>query len=417
MFENFSEGQLIKRGIFTMKKHKLKRFASLFLATTVVAGALAGCSSDGGGASSEGNKVDGDTIKIGANLELSGNVASYGSSIGDGAQLAVDEINAAGGINGKKLDLVTVDNKSENQEAATAALRLVEKEKVVAMISPATSGNTLATVQTANDNKVPSISAAATATNITVADNGSVNEYAFRTCFLDDYQAFGGAEFAIDSLGAKNVAILSDNSSDYGKGLAAAFKSKVEESGGKVVAEELYIAKDTDFRTTLTNIKGKNPDLIYIPGYYDEVALIIKQARELGITAPLLGGDGWDSPKMLEVAGSDALNQTYFTNHYSVDDESEKVKSFVTAFNDKYSKSPDAFHALGYDSVYYLKDAIERVEGDITGEAIKDALEQTKDLELVTGTFSVDEEHNPVKSIAILEFADGKQVLNSKVNP
>lgn len=399
---------------------KMKKFGSIFLASTMVAGVLAGCGgADSGSGSSggSGNTADGDTIKIGANLELSGNVASYGSSIGDGVKLAVEEINAAGGINGKQVELIPVDNKSENAEATTAAIRLAEQEKVVAMIAPATSGNTVATVQIANQHKIPIVTASGTAPNVTENADGSINEYAFRTCFIDPFQGTVAANFATNDLGAKNVAIFADNASDYAKGLAASFKETIEANGGTVVIEEAYVAKDVDFKSTLTNIKAKNPDFIFIPGYYEEVGLIVKQARELGITAPLMGADGWDSPTLVELAGAEALNNTFITNHYSSEDPDATIQEFVKAFEAKYSKAPNAFHALGYDTMYYLKDAISRVEGDITGEAIKDQLAATKDLSLITGTFSVDEKHNPVKSATVLEFKDGNQVFNSKVNP
>lgn len=397
---------------------KMKKFGSIFLATTMLAGVLAGCNSDEGTTSTEGgNATEGDTIKIGANLELSGNVASYGSSIGDGVDLAVEEINAAGGINGKTIELIKVDNKSENAEATTAAIRLAEQEKVVAMIAPATSGNAVATVQIANKYKVPMVTASGTAPNVTENADGSINEYAFRTCFIDPFQGTVAANFATNDLGAKNVAIYADNSSDYAKGLAASFKETIEANGGTVVIEQAYVGKDVDFKSTLTNIKSANPDFVFIPGYYEEVGLIVKQARELGITAPLMGADGWDSPTLVELAGADALNNTFITNHYSSEDPDAKIQEFVKAFDAKYSKAPNAFHALGYDTMYYLKDAIERVDGEITGEAIKDALAATTDLGLITGTFSVDEKHNPVKSATVLEFQDGNQVFNSKVNP
>lgn len=400
---------------------KMKKFGSIFLASTMVAGVLAGCGSGETGSDSStggsGNVADGDTIKIGANLELSGNVASYGSSIRDGVDLAVAEINAAGGVNGKQIELITVDNKSENAEATTAAIRLAEQEKVVAMIGPATSGNSVATVQIANNNKIPMVTASGTAPNVTENADGSINEYAFRTCFIDPFQGTVAANFATNELGTKNVAIFADNSSDYAKGLAASFKETIEANGGTVIAEAAYVAKDVDFKSTLTTLKGKNPDFIFIPGYYEEVGLIVKQARELGITAPLMGADGWDSPTLVDLAGADALNNTFITNHYSSGDPDAKIQEFVKAFEAKHKAAPNAFHALGYDTVHYLADAISRVEGDITGEAIKDQLAATKDLSLITGTFSVDEKHNPVKSATVLEFQDGAQVFNSKVNP
>ena len=237
------------------QKFSLKRFASVFLASTLIVGVLAACSSNQQGAStetgSEGSSNAGETsevIKIGANLELSGAVAVYGSSIGDGAQLAVDEINAAGGIDGKQIDFIKVDNKSENSEATAAAIRLATQEKVHAMIGPAVSGNVIATAQIANQNKIPMVTAAGTAPNVTENADGSINEYVFRTCFIDPFQGIVAANFATDELGVKNVAIFADNASDYAKGLAASFKEQVEANGGTVVLEEAYIAKDTDFK-------------------------------------------------------------------------------------------------------------------------------------------------------------------------
>lgn len=399
------------------KKKSLKRFASLFLATTLVAGALAGCgetSTDEGGSSS-GNG-DSDIIKIGMNLEITGNVASYGSSIAAGAELAIEEINENGGIDGRKIEFVKVDNKSQNDESVTAAYRLATQEKVDVMIAPATSGNVLATVQIANENKIPTVTASGTAPNLTENADGSINEYIFRTCFIDPFQGIVAANFATEELGVKNVAIYADNASDYAKGLAAAFKKQIEENGGKVVAEGAYVAKDTDFKSTLTTIKSKNPEFIFIPGYYEEVGLIVKQARELGIDVPLMGADGWDSPKLVELAGAEALNNTFITNHYSSEDPDERIQDFVQKFNEKYNESPNSFHALGYDTVYFIKDAVERA-GSLDGEAIKDALASTENLELVSGTFSVDEKHNAVKSATVLEYVDGKQEFKTKVDP
>ncbi len=397
-------------------KNKLKRYASVFLASSLVVGILAGCGSkENTSSGSNGSKSD--EIKVGLNLELSGPVASYGSGISKGAKLAIDEINKAGGIDGKKIVPVEIDNKSDAAEATTAAIKLATQEKVVAQIGSATSGDTVAAVQIANKNKMPIIGPSATSETVTINEKGELNEYAFRTCFIDPFQGQIAANFALNTLKTKNVAIFADSASDYAKGLAKSFKETLEKNGGTVVAEESYVAKDTDFKSTLTRLKSKKPDFIYIPGYYEEVGLIIKQARAAGIDVPLMGGDGWDSPKMLELAGKDALNNTYFTNHYSAEDPDEKIQKFVAAFKAaNKDQAPDAFNALGYDTVYWLKDAIERA-GSTDGEKIKKALEETKDLSLVTGTFSVDEKHNPVKTATVLEFKDGKQVFNSKVNP
>ncbi|MCM3359144.1 ABC transporter substrate-binding protein [Psychrobacillus sp. MER TA 171] len=390
-----------------MKKSK---FASLFLASTLLIGVLAGCNSEGG--SGDG----GDTIKIGINLELSGGVASYGQSEDKAIDLAVEEINDDGGIDGKKIELVKVDNKSDAGEATSGAIKLITKDKVVAIIGAATSGNTVAQVEVAGKNKVPLISPSGTSTTVTVTDKGKLNEFAFRTAFIDPFQGTVAANFAANELKVKNVAIYADNSSDYAKGLAASFKKDFEAAGGKIVAQESYVAKDTDFRSTLTSLKSKNPDFIFIPGYYEEVGLIVKQAREMGITVPLMGADGWDSPDIVDLAGADALNNTYIITAYSSEDPDGKAKAFSDKFNEKYGEAPNSFHALGYDTVYLLKDAIERADST-DGTKIKEALEATDNLDLVTGLYSMDENHHPVKSATIIEFVDGEQVFNTKVNP
>lgn len=387
-----------------------KKLSFLLMTSTLAAGILSGCGAGGNSGSSE------DEIKIGVNLELSGAVASYGQSLEDGIDLAIEEINEDGGIDGKKIVPVKVDNKSDLTEATNGALKLIDQDEVTAIIGAATSGDTVAQVQIANDKETVILTPSGTAPNVTVNDDGSVNEYAFRTSFIDPFQGNVAANFATNDLQVKNAAIFADSASDYAKGLAAAFKETFEANGGTIVSEEAYVAKDTDFSSTLTRIKGQNPDFIFIPGYYEEVGLIVKQAREMGITAPLMGADGWDSPKLVELAGADALNNTFITNHYSSEDPDEKIQNFVTAFTDANGKSPDAFNALGYDSVYLLKDAIERA-GSTDSAKIKDALVETKDLSLVTGVVSIDENHNPIKSATVLEYKDGKQVFNTKVNP
>lgn len=390
-----------------------RKFTQLAVVSTLLASILTGCAGEGGSSSS----ADGDTIKIGANLELSGGVASFGSSISKGIDLAVEEINKDGGVDGKEIEIIKVDNKSEGSEATSAAIRLTSKDKVTAIIGAATSGNTVAQAQIANDNKTILLTPSGTSPNVTVNEDGSVNEFAFRTSFIDPFQGTVAANFAANELKIKNVAIYADSSSDYAKGLAKSFKETFEEAGGKIVAEEAYVTKDTDFRSTLTRIKSAKPDFIFIPGYYEEVGLIVKQAREMGIDVPLMGADGWDSPKLVELAGAEALNNTFITNHYSSEDPDEKIQTFVKNFSDKYDgASPDAFNALGYDSVYLLADAMERA-GDLDTTKIKDALAETKDLALVTGNVTIDEQHNPIKSATILEYKDGKQVFNTKVNP
>nr|WP_210427101.1 ABC transporter substrate-binding protein [Priestia megaterium] len=389
-----------------------KKWAKMFMASTLLAGILAGCS---GAPKSSGS--DSKTIKVGVNLELSGGVASYGESLENGIDIAVDEINKAGGVKGKKLEIIKVDNKSEAAEATNGAIKLTSQDKVTAIIGAATSGDTVAQAQIANDTKTILLTPSGTSPNVTVGDNGKLNEFVFRTSYIDPFQGIVAGNFAAKELNVKNAAIFADSASDYAKGLAAAFKETYEKAGGKVVAEEAYVAKDTDFRATLTRIKAKNPEFIFIPGYYEEVGLIVKQARELGITAPLMGADGWDSPKLVQLAGADALNNTFITNHYTSEDPDKNIQKFVTTYKEKFNgESPNAFNALGYDTVYLLADAIKRAGGTDTTK-IKEALENTKDFSRITGKITIDKDHNPIKSATVLEYKDGKQLFNTKVNP
>ncbi|HPZ43198.1 MAG TPA: ABC transporter substrate-binding protein, partial [Bacillota bacterium] len=254
-------------------------------------------------------------------------------------------------------------------------------------------------------------------TNVTVDDKtGKTKDYIFRVCFIDPFQGTLMAQFAADNLNAKNAVIYCDNSSDYGKGLAQYFEKTFTEKGGVILAKEGFVKDDRDFRATLTKIKSLNPDFIYVPGYYQEVAPLIKQARELGITVPIGGCDGWDSPDMVSVAGPEALNNTYFTNHYSSQDKDPKVVKFVEAFKAKYNKDPDAFAALGYDSVQIMVQGLKDA-GEADPVKLKEALEKIKDFEGVTGKMSIDDQHNPVKAGVIIEFKDGKQVMNTRIQP
>ncbi|PLS03849.1 ABC transporter substrate-binding protein [Neobacillus cucumis] len=390
-----------------MRKRKL---AGIFMSFMVAAGVMAGCNS-----STSGSEEKGGTIKIGANLELSGGVASYGQSAKEGIELAIAEINKKG-IDGKKLELVTVDNKSDAAEATSGALKLATQDKVAAMIGAATSTNTLAQVQIAQDNKIPLITPTATNATITFKD-GKLNDFVFRTCFIDPFQGTVAANFATNDLKAKSAAVLIDSSSDYSKGLAASFKKAFKANGGKIVAEEAYVAKDTDFHATLTRIKAANPDYVFLPGFYEEVGLIVKQARELGLNVPFMGGDGWDSPKLVDIAGAASLQNTYITNHYSSGDSDKKVQDFVSAFKAKYDgKSPDAFAALGYDTVYFVADAIKRA-GSSDPKKIQKALAETDGLELVSGKVKLDKNHDPIKAAVILEYVNGQQQYKTKVNP
>lgn len=393
---------------------RVSKKVSILVLMLFLVGIVAGC---GGGADKSGDKkAAGDTIKVGINVELSGGVASYGTNARDGAILAIEQINAAGGVLGQKIDPIQKDCKSVADEAMNVSAALAG-DKIVAQIGPLTSGDVAGSTPVMMDNQIPLIAPAATAANVTVDDKTQkTRDYIFRVCFIDPFQGTLMAQFASKDLKVKTAAIYKDTSSDYAKGLAEYFKKTFEAAGGTIVAEEGFVKDDRDFKATLTKIRGKNPEFIYVPGYYQEVAPLIKQARELGVTAPMGGGDGWDSPDMVSVGGPEALNNTFFTNHYSSQDQDPKVVDFVKAYKEKYNKEPDAFAALGYDSVQLLVQAIKDA-GAADPVKIKDALAKIKDFEGITGKMSIDEQHNPVKAGVIIEFKDGKQVMKTRIEP
>ncbi|HPF21206.1 MAG TPA: ABC transporter substrate-binding protein [Syntrophomonas sp.] len=393
-----------------MKKSS-KKVAMLVLMVFMLA-IVAGC----GGGTGDKTTEQAEKINVGVNVELSGGVASYGTNARDGAILAIEEINQAGGVLGKQLNPIERDCKSVADEAMSVSAALVG-EKIVAQIGPLTSGNVAGSTPVMMDNKIPLIAPAATAANVTVDDKtGATRDYIFRVCFIDPFQGTLMAQFAADNLKAKKAVIYGDTSSDYGKGLAEYFKKTFVEKGGEVIAEEGFVKDDRDFRAALTKIKGLNPDFIYIPGYYQEVAPLIKQARELGITAPMGGGDGWDSPDMVSVAGAAALNNTFFTNHYSSQDKDPKIVKFVEAFKAKYNKEPDAFAALGYDAVQLMVQGLKDA-GEADPVKLAAAIAQIKDFEGITGKMSIDEQHNPVKAGVVIEFKDGAQIMNTRIQP
>ena len=385
----------------------------LFLIVACVAifavGALtAGC----GGA----KKQDPNEIRIGANFELTGGVANYGRQCLEGIQLAVKEVNEAGGLlGGRKIRLIVADNKSEPAESTNAITKLIRQDNVVAVLGPATSSATLATVQVAHDNRIPVISPSATNARVTF-DNGEVRPFIFRACFIDPLQGSIMANFARNTLGARTAVIYIDNSADYSKGLAAAFEEMFVQKGGRILSQEAYLQRDQDFRPTLTRIRGLNPDVIFLPGYYEEVSRILRQARELGIDTVFLGGDGWGDPALVEMAGAAALNNAFFCNHFSLHDTDPNVIKFIEAVRKEYGKDPSGFNALGYDAAMLLFDAITRA-GSTDSVAIRDALAATEDLLLATSKVTIDERHNPIKSAVIIELRDGEQLFKEKIYP
>jgi branched-chain amino acid transport system substrate-binding protein len=355
-------------------------------------------------------------LKIGGVLELSGGVATYGQSVLNAVTLAFDDQNKKGGVLGKQLKFITADNKSEAGESTSAITKLITQDKVIAVLGAVTSSNTKAAVPVSADHKIPLITPTATNSEVTVNKDGSLNKWVFRSCFLDPFQGKVAANFVTNTLKVKKAAIFIDQKDDYSKGLAAEFKKVMESAGGTITDTENYVGGDKDFKSTLTRIKASNPEVVFVPGYYNEVGLIVKQARELGIKVPFVGGDGWDSAKLPELAGAANLNDTYFVNHMWADDPD--TKPFVEAYKAKYkNEEPDALAALGYDAAKMLIAAIEKA-GSADSSKIRDALENTKDFKGVTGVITVDPKtHNPVKSAVIIKMVDGKKTLLTHVNP
>ncbi len=388
-----------------MQKKGCKLFAAA-AAVLLLAGALTGCGS------SSSNE-----IKIGVLDELTGGNATMGTSAANGAKMAIKEANAKGGVLGKQIQAVVADNKSEPSESANAMTKLTTQDKVVAVTGVFSSSNAIAASSVAESSQVPFLAVGATNPKVTVdAESGKVKDYTFRVCFIDPFQGTVGANFVLNTLKLQKAAILVDSSSDYSKGLSAFFKDAFTKGGGSILAEEAYLQKDQDFKTILTKIKALNPEIIYVPGYYEEVGKIVKQARELGMNIPIVGGDGWDSPKLVEVATAPALNNTYFTNHYSVEDTSPVSQAFVEAYKKEYGQAPDAMAVLGYDAANVLIDAISRANSEEPAK-IREALAATKDYPAITGSTTFNATHDAVKSAVIIEMKDGKQTYRATVKP
>ena len=389
---------------------RVTKLLSVLAAGAIFMGALTGC---GGG--SKG--AEGDTIKVGGLLEMTGGSASFGISSKNGIDLALKKINEKGVLGGKKLSVVVADTKSEASEATNGMQKLISQDKVVAVIGPNQSSAVIASGAISNGAKVTDITPMGTNPDVTV-DPGTqkVKPYSFRTCFIDPFQGTVMAAFASNDLKVKKAAIYIDNTSDYAKGLAQFFKENFVKNGGEVVIEEAYLQKDTDFKSTLTKIKAANPDFIYIPGYYQEVGLIVKQAREMGITVPMAGGDGWDSAKLPEIAGKAALENTFFSSLYSPDDDSALNKEFVAEYKKAYNTNPDVFAALAYDSTLLIAEAIEKA-GSADPAKIGEAMAKISGFKGVSGEVTFNEQHNPIKSAVIIEHKDGVQTFKTKVNP
>ena len=352
---------------------------------------------------------NGKEIRIGGVGPLTGEAATFGVSTKNGYDMAVAEWNAKGGVLGKQVKLTFADDKGDPAEGATVFTKLIEQDKSVAIIGTVMSKVSLAGAPICQNAKIPMIATSSTNPKVT-----EVGDYIFRACFIDPFQGTVGAKFAFEDLKAKTAACIFDVGNDYTKGLSEFFKAKFTALGGQVVGYEGHATGTTDFKAQLTKVLAAKPDVLYVSDYYNDVALIAKQARELGFKGPMLGGDGWDSPKLMEVGGA-AVEGCYFTNHYSQDDTTPLVQDFVKSYKAKYNAAPDALAALGYDATNVMLDAIKRA-GSTDGDKIKAAMQAT-DLQTVTGKVKFDSDRNPVKSAVIIEIKGGKQVFRTTVNP
>ena len=353
-----------------------------------------------------------DTIKIGEYASLTGKEASFGQQSHKGLTLAIEELNAAGGVLGKKLELITEDNQTKPGESATAVKKLISRDKVVALIGEVASGRSLEAAPIAQAAKIPMIAPAATPPKVTQTGN-----YIFRVCVIDPFQGTVMAKFAQNDLKAKKVAVLSSVSNAYSVGLAKFFKETFTANGGIIVSEKNFSEGDKDFRAQLTAVKAAGADAVFVPSYYTEAALIARQARDLGLNVPFFGGDGWVADQLLEIGG-EALNGCYYSTHFSPENQDPVVQAFVKKFKARWgaNENPDAFAALGYDAAYVLVDAIKRA-GSTEGPKLRNALAATKNFSGVTGVTNIDANRDASKPAAIIAIKNGKLEFLKTVAP
>lgn len=382
----------------------MKRIFLTFGLIFVLMFSFVGCVRKNGQSSNNDNGP----IKVGVYGDLTGNTASFGQSTKNGIQLAADEINAQGGINGRKVELIVEDDQGKPEQAKTVATKLITQDKVHALLGEVASTNSLAAAPVSQENKIPMITPSSTNPKVT-----QTGDYIFRVCFIDPFQGAVMAKFASSELKAKTAAIFGDAGSDYSKGLTEFFEKEFAKSGGKVVTKQSYTVNDPDFKGQLTNIRSSNPDVLYVPGYYGQVGIIAKQSRELGMNIPILGGDGWDSPDIWKLGG-DALKNSYLSNHYSVDDPSPAIQKFVAAYKAKFNgTSPDALAALAYDAMNILADSIKRA-GTTEGSKLRDAIAQTTNFAGVTGSITINKDRDAVKPAVVLELDPATQKFKYK---
>jgi len=362
----------------------------ILIASLLIAGLLSACQQQNGG----------DKVRIGVFMSTTGSTANFGISSVNGIKMAADEINAAGGINGKQVELLVQDDRSDASEAATIVTKFVTQDQVNAVIGEVASSRSIAAAPIAQNAKIPMLTPSSTNPEVT-----KKGDFIFRSCFIDPYQGAAIAQFAAKTLGAKTAAIMVDRKNDYSTGLEKVITETFTKLGGKMVATQSYQEGDQDFNAQLTSLKGSNPEVIFVPGYYNDVGLIAKQARDKGITVPLIGGDGWDSEQLYKIGGT-ALNGSFFTNHYSPFDTDPKVVKFVNDYKKRYNSTPDALAATAYDAANIMMDAIKRSKS-LSGSDIRDALAATNAFPGVTGTVTFNQNRDAVKPIVMIEIKDG----------
>jgi branched-chain amino acid transport system substrate-binding protein len=390
--------------------NKLMKFWNTFSAVLLGCALLSvGCKQQPGEANSGGG--GGDVILVGEYASLTGKEAAFGQSSHKGTALAIEEINRNGGVLGRQLKLITEDTQSKPGEASTGVRKLISRDKVVAVLGEVASGRSMEAAPVCQQNKVPMISPSSTNPKVT-----EIGDYIFRVCFIDPFQGTVMAKFSRDTLKLNRVAVLTDVSAPYSVGLANFYKEGFTKLGGQIVAEQRYSGGDKDFKAQLTAIKAANPEGLFVPGYYTDVGLIVRQARDLGINVPMFGGDGWEAPELLQIGGK-ALEGTYYSTHFSPESSDPAVQRFVQKYKEKYAGDiPDAMSALGYDSAMILADAIRRA-GTTEPAKLREAIAATKDFEGATGKTTIDEARNATKSAVIIAVKDGKFNYQETINP
>lgn len=383
-------------------RHRLWRLALLTAAALVVA-----CERKGPAAVGEGLPP---VVKIGVYMPMTGDTATFGTSSMGGIRLATEERNAAGGIRGSRIELILEDDRGQPEEAKTVVTRLVTRDKVIAVLGEVGSARSIVAAAVCQQKGVPMLTPSSTNEKVT-----RKGDYIFRVCFIDPFQGEAAAKFAANVLKLTRAAIITDVKNDYSVGLTKAFRESFTRLGGVIVVEKNYQAGDASFNAQLTSIREAGVEFVYAPGYYGDVGQIIKQARELGLRVPFIGGDGWDSPDLWR-GGKEALNGCFITNHYSVDNPDPRVQAFIAAYRRRYGDTPDALAALAYDGARVLYDAIERA-GSADGARIRDALAATRDFPGVTGTITLDADRNAVKPAVILELRDGAYHYRTTIAP